>query len=181
MSEASHETRRGPTQQGVEIGVAVATGLFGALIMFGSYQVGIKWGVSGPGSGFFPFYVGLVIVGCSVFNLIQAAMAGSKGELFADWSQLRSVMAVIIPTAIYVAVIPPVMFTIPFTSVTVPGLGLYLASALLIGGFMKWLGHYGWPLTLAVALGVPGLTFVVFEKWFLIPLPKGPIENWLGL
>ena len=46
---------------------------------------------------------------------------------------------------------------------------------------MKWLGRYGWALTLAVAIGVPVLAYLMFEKWFLVPLPKGPIEDLLGL
>ena len=54
-------------------------------------------------------------------------------------------------------------------------------TGLLIGVFMKWLGRYRWLLVLAVAIGVPVVTFVVFERWFLVPLPKGPVEEWLGL
>jgi hypothetical protein len=46
---------------------------------------------------------------------------------------------------------------------------------------MKWLGHYGWLLTLAVSFGVVVVTYMLFERWFLIPLPKGPIEDWLHL
>ncbi len=52
---------------------------------------------------------------------------------------------------------------------------------LLIAVFMKWLGRYGWGLTLAIAIGMPVITYVMFEKWFLVPLPKGPIEDLLGL
>jgi hypothetical protein len=51
---------------------------------------------------------------------------------------------------------------------------------LLIGFFMKWLGRYGWNMVLPIAIGVPLATFIVFERWFLVPLPKGPIEQWLG-
>jgi putative tricarboxylic transport membrane protein len=32
----------------------------------------------------------------------------------------------------------------------------------------------------AVAVGVPFVTFLIFERWFLLPLPKGPIEAYLG-
>jgi putative tricarboxylic transport membrane protein len=46
---------------------------------------------------------------------------------------------------------------------------------------MKWLGRYSWLITAAVSIGVPLVTYIVFEKWFLVPLPKGPIEDWLGL
>ena len=46
---------------------------------------------------------------------------------------------------------------------------------------MRWLGRYGWSRTLAVSIAVPVVTYLMFEKWFLVPLPKGPFENWLGL
>lgn len=167
LSEASGGSGHGPTHRSVEIGVAAACGLFAILVMAGSLQVGIDWGVEGPRSGFFPFYVGLIILIASGLNLFQAAMAGRADKLFAEWSQLGSVLKVVIPTTIYV-------FTLPY-------LGIYITSALLIGSFMKWLGNYAWGKTLGVAIGVPVVTYVMFEKWFLVPLPKGPLENWLGL
>ena len=36
-------------------------------------------------------------------------------------------------------------------------------------------------MTLPIAIGVPVVVYIVFERWFLMPLPKGPIEDWLGL
>ena len=179
MSETSEGARRGPSQRSVEVGVAVAAGLFGALVMYGSWLVGIGWGVEGPKSGFFPFYVGLIITGCSVLIMLQNFMVSDEGQLFADWGQLKSVMAVVIPTTIYVIIIPG--FDVPLTSIAVPGLGLYVSSAILIAVFMVWLGKYALPKALAVAIGVPVVTYMMFEKWFLVPLPKGPIENLLGL
>lgn len=167
MSEASHESGQGPTQRNVEAAVAGIAALFGILIMTGSLRVGINWGVEGPKSGFFPFYVGLIILIASGLILIQVWKGDRSGALFADWNQLRSVTSVVIPTTIYV--------------VTLPYLGIYLTSAVLIAAFMKWLGKYAWGLTLAVSIGVPVVTYVMFEKWFLVPLPKGPIEDWLGL
>ena len=59
-------------------------------------------------------------------------------------------------------------------------IGIYVTSAVLIGFFMRWFGRYGWVLVLAIAIGIPLVTFVVFERWFLVPLPKGPIEEYLG-
>ena len=66
-------------------------------------------------------------------------------------------------------------------SASLPYLGIYLTSMILIGSFMKWLGRYPWPITAAISIGVPLVTYFTFEKWFLVPLPKGPIEDWLGL
>ena len=156
----------GPSHRAVEIGVAIATTIFALIVIYGSIKAGINWGVEGPRAGFFPFYVGLIILGGSVVNLVQIFSGLTKKGLFADWSQLRQVLSVVIPAAIYVAAIP--------------WIGIYVASALLIGVFMKWLGQYGWQLVLAISIGVPLATFVVFERWFLVPLPKGPIEEFLG-
>ena len=167
MSEASHDTGRGPHQRQVEIGVAGATALFGIVVMIGSLQVGINWGVEGPKAGFFPFYVGLTILLSSGVNLFRVFIDTEPEWVFASWSQLRAVMSVVLPTAVYVG--------------SLPYLGIYLTSMILIGSFMKWLGRYSWLMTAAVAIGVPLVTYFTFEKWFLVPLPKGPIEDWLGL
>jgi putative tricarboxylic transport membrane protein len=167
MSEASSESGRGPHQRSVELGVAVATAALGLLVMLGSLQVGIGWGAEGPQAGFFPFYVGLIVVLSSAVNLVKAANEVERESVFASWSQLRSVISVVIPTTVYVA--------------AMPYFGIYITSAILIGGFMKWLGRYPWRITLAVSIGVPLLTYLAFEKWFLVPLPKGPIEDLLGL
>jgi hypothetical protein len=156
----------GPSYRAVEIGVAIAILATGVLVMAGSYQAGIGWGAEGPKAGFFPFYVGAAIVLSSVINLWNAFRESETG-LFAEWSQLRQVLAVVIPTAIYVAAIPFI--------------GLYVSSIVLIGFFMRWLGKYNWLLIAAVAIGMPAITYIVFEKWFLVPLPKGPLEEWLGL
>ncbi len=89
-----------------------------------------------------------------------------KDGLFAEWGQLRQVMSVVIPTAIYVA--------------SIPFIGLYVASIVFIAFFMRWLGKYGWPIIAAIAIGMPVITYIVFEKYFLVPLPKGFVEEWLG-
>ena len=83
----------GPAQRSVEVGVTIATALFGLIIIVGSLQVGIGWGAEGPKSGFFPFYLGVIIVVSSAVNLIEAARRSGE-KTFADWSQLRQVLAI---------------------------------------------------------------------------------------
>ena len=156
----------GPGQRAVEVGVALFMLALGAIAMIGGLQVGIGWGAEGPMSGFFPFWVGLIVVLASARNAWRA-LAIPRARLFAEWEQIAQVRKVVIPMAIYVA--------------AVPFLGIYLASALLIAGFMRWLGRYAWPLTLCISVALPILIYVTFERWFLVPLPKGPIEDWLGL
>ena len=155
----------GPSHRLVEIGTALFIALFGAVVIYGSLQVGIGWGAEGPKAGFFPFYLGVIIIVASVVNLGAALSTGKRQ--FASWPQLRQVLSVIVPTAVYVAVIPTI--------------GIYISSMLLIAGFMRWLGRYPWLLVVAIAVGVPIAFFLMFEKWFLVSLPKGPLEEWLGL
>jgi putative tricarboxylic transport membrane protein len=159
-------SKTGPTHKLVEVGITLLITLFGVIVIFGSVKAGIDWGAEGPRAGFFPFYIGIFIVVSSAINLWNGLRADND-ELFAEWGQLRQVMSVVIPTAIYVGVMP-------FT-------GLYLASIIFIGWFMRWLGKYRWVIVLAVALGMPIVTYFIFERWFLVPLPKGPVEEWLGL
>lgn len=163
---ASHAGTGGPTHRAVELGVAIAMIAFGALVIYGSLKVGIGWGDEGPKSGFFPFYLGLAIIVASIGNL-ATAFAQDPYKVFAEWSQLLQVLSVVIPTAIYVCVIP--------------WAGIYLSSLILIAVFMMWLGKYGPGLSALVSVGTVVAIYLMFEKWFLVPLPKGPIEDFFGL
>ena len=156
----------GPAQRSVEVGVTIATALFGLIIIWGSMEVGIGWGAEGPKSGFFPFYLGVIIVAASVINLIEAARK-SGDKTFADWSQLRQVLAITIPTAIYVTVIP--------------WTGIYVSSLILIALFMVWLGNYRVWYAVALSTAIMVATYLTFETWFLVPLPKGPLEDFFNL
>jgi hypothetical protein len=47
-------------------------------------------------------------------------------------------------------------------------------------GFMITVGRENIFKALLVSVLVPIGLFFMFEKWFLVPLPKGPLEAWLG-
>lgn len=166
MSDTSHAAASGPSHRGVEIGVAIAMIAFGAVVIAGSLKVGIGWGPEGPKAGFFPFYLGVSIILASVMNLLAATRQDPR-KVFADWSQLTSVLSVVIPTAIYVV-------AVPFT-------GIYAASLILIAVFMMWLGRYSVAVSAAISIGTVVAVYLMFEKWFLVPLPKGPIEDFFNL
>ena len=165
MTDSAH-AGTGPSHRAVEIGTALAMIAFGALVIAGSLHAGIGWGAEGPKSGFFPFYLGVAIIAASTVNVV-AAYGQDRRRIFAEWSQLASVLSVVIPTTIYV-------FAVPWA-------GIYVSSLILIAVFMVWLGRYPVGMAAAVSIGVTVATYLMFEKWFLVPLPKGPIEDWLGL
>ena len=166
MKKGWASAEAGPSHRAVETAVALVTTAFAALVIFGSVRAGIDWGAEGPRAGFFPFYIGLFILLSSMVNLFSALKDIPREKLFAEWGQLWRVLSVIIPTAIYVALIPRI--------------GIYVSSAMLIALFMKWLGKYRWHIVAPVSIGVPIAVFLVFEKWFLVSLPKGPLETMLG-
>jgi hypothetical protein len=142
--------------------------LAGALVMYDSVRLGATWGNDGPRPGYFPFYVGLIMAFAALVNLARGVMIRpERDKPFVLTGQLRTVMAVLIPTALYAAVIG--------------WIGIYAASAVFIGFFMRWLGKYVWWKVAAVSLGVVVALYFIFEIWFKVPLPKGPIEAFLGL
>jgi putative tricarboxylic transport membrane protein len=167
MSDMINETGgTGPSHRSVELGVAGFIALLAVIGIYGSIKVGIGWASDGPRAGFFPFYVSLIVLISCAVNIAQAMAVPDDGKIFAEWSQLRQVLSVLVPTAIYVTLVPYI--------------GMYVASALLIAGFMRWFGHYRWLIVASVAIAVPIITFFMFEVWFLVPLPKGPLERLLG-
>jgi putative tricarboxylic transport membrane protein len=158
----------------IRVAELVMAGLFmafGALVMWDTRRLGASWGDDGPQAGYFPFYIGLFIVVSSVANIFRALNLGEKGrQAFVEWGQFRMVLQVMVPTVVYVALIANPWF----------GLGIYLASAIFIAFFMWHLGKYGWTKIAPVAIGVVVFFFLMFEVWFKVPLPKGPVEALFG-
>jgi putative tricarboxylic transport membrane protein len=137
----------------------------GVVVIADTLRLGIGWGLEGPQSGFFPFWLAVGMVAASAIVVLQALRRAST-EPFVTAARLRPVLAVLVPATAMVIVME--------------GLGLYVASALYLAFYMRWVGRHTWPTIVALGLGIPIVTFVVFEQWFLVPMPKGPLEAWLG-
>lgn len=152
--------------------VAVLFMIFGSGVMWDSWRIGARWGSDGPQAGYFPFYIGLFILVSALVILVTALRMSREegGEPFVRWGQLKMVLIVMVPTVAYVALIDNPWFS----------LGIYEPSILFIAAFMRLLGKYGWLKTAAVSIGVIVAFFLMFEVWFQVPLPKGPLEAALG-
>ncbi len=150
-----------------ELAVAAFLMLLATLVIGDSLRTGIGWADDGPRSGYFPFYTGLLLLASSGWVLMSQLWRWRAADPeFASRAQISQVVSVFVPMVVYIALVFP--------------LGIYVASAVLIGYFMRRYGKYRWPATGAVSVAVPLLFFVVFERWFLVPLPKGPLERLLG-
>jgi putative tricarboxylic transport membrane protein len=151
----------------VEVFTAAAVLLFGAIVVYDSQRLGSRWGEDGPQPGYFPFYIGLLICVSAVVILVRALRDRDATASFVSREQLKLILVVLVPTTIYVAL--------------VASLGIYVASTLYIAFFMWWLGKYSWLKIVPVSVGVNVAFFLIFEIWFRVPLPKGPLETALGL
>ena len=167
MSEAN-EQRPALRVKTAEFVVAGFTFLLGVIVVFDSWRLGARWVADGPQTGYFPFYVGLLLCLGSAVNFVQAVfMDRKKNGAFVEVGQLKLVLSVLVPSSIYVAL--------------VGWLGIYVPSIVYIAFFMMWLGKYAWWKAALVSVGTNVFFYVVFEIWFQVPLPKGPVESLLGL
>jgi hypothetical protein len=150
---------------------AVALMLLGGVVLYDALRLGIGWGTDGPQSGFFPFWLALILFAVALAVFVQA-LGRRTAKPFVTARQLRPVLQVLAPVTGFIVLIDPPG---PWN-----GLGLYVAGALYLAFYMRWVGRHDWRAVVALALIVPVVTFLVFETWFLVPMPKGPIEAWLG-
>jgi len=147
----------------MEAFVAVLILVMGAVVIQGSWSLGAGWTTDGPGSGYFPFYIGVLLCISGLGTLFLTAFGKNKDRsTFVDREQLTRVLSVLIPAGIYV--------------LAVQFLGLYVASAIYIALFMIILGKFSPIKSVIVGLVVVTLFFFMFEVWFKVPLFKGSLE-----
>ena len=155
------------SSRAVEIAVSLLLLAFAALMAWDNWRSGAGWASDGPKAGYFPFYLSLLLGAASFYGLVKAALdrAGSA-KPFVGREQLVRVMQVLAPTFAF--------------CLLTEWLGLYVASFLLISGFMRWVGRIAWWKSLLTAFVFAAAMFVTFDIAFDVLMPKGPLEAWLG-
>jgi len=170
---ASETPEHEPTEGVVSVAVvdAVVAALvmvLGGVVLYGSRKLGSEWTTDGPGAGYFPFYIGVILLISGLGVLYESFNnPKAKHQIFVDRVQIVRVLQVLIPAVIYVGVVQL--------------LGLYVASAIYIALFMLVLGKYSWIKSVATALVVNVTFFLMFEVWFKVPLFKGNFDLLSGL
>ena len=149
----------------LEIITSICFLIIGSIVMWDSSRIGAGWGAEGPQSGYFPFYIGLLMNISSAVNL-ALAFKSDKAESFVSHPKIKLVLAIFLPCLVYVAVMQ--------------WLGLYVASVIFIAVFMRWQGKFSLFKSALTSIIVVVVLFVMFEIWFKVPLIKGPLEAALG-
>jgi putative tricarboxylic transport membrane protein len=155
----------------VNLATAVLLMLLSGIVIYDALRLGAGWGVEGPQSGFFPFWLATLLAIVSIVLFVQALLSRSEGP-FVTGERFLPVLKVLGPLAGFVLITDPPG---PWS-----GLGLYVAAGLYLAFYMRWVGRHDWRMIVALAIAFPVITFFIFETWFLVPMPKGPVEAWLG-
>jgi hypothetical protein len=145
--------------------------LLGGIVIYDAARLGFGWGNEGPQSGFFPFWLAILLVVISAAIFLQALMARST-KPFVTRESFIPVLKVLLPIVGFIFLTDPPG---PWS-----GIGLYVAGGLYLGFYMRWVGHHSWFSVVALSIAVPLVAFFIFDKWFLVPMPKGPVEAWFG-
>ena len=147
----------------VDAVVAALLFVLGTVVALEARRLGAGWTTDGPGAGYFPFYIGLILCVSSVGIFYQAVFSKARDtDAFVDRLQLRRVLSVLLPACVYV--------------LATTFLGLYVASAIYIALFMIILGKYPPLKSVVLSVVIVALFFVMFEVWFKVPLWKGTLE-----
>src|SRR5262245_53039972 len=152
-----------------DIGFALLLFVLAVLVAWESLKLDIGWGLNGPGGGFFPFWLAVGLGVCCLVILAQAVWNPSPTlrQPLVKPGGWEPILKVAVPASAMVLLTELI--------------GLYPAAALYIGFYMRWIGKHHWLLVLVVSLGVPLGSYLIFDKWFLIPMPKGWWGEHLGL
>ena len=156
------------TSTGV-VDVVVSLLLLAVAVTLGwdNWRTGIGWDSTGPQAGYFPFYLSVVLAGASLYGVGAAFLSRKEAEeVFVTRAQLRRVMAVFVPTFLF--------------CLATQYLGLYVASFLLIAGFMRMVGKIALWKSLLTAFIFTAAMFVTFDIAFDVIMPKGPLEAAFG-
>src|SRR5215813_12729905 len=163
-SEASSESSQ-PVVGTRAVDIVVSLLLLGLALLLGwdSWRIGMAWSFDGPQAGYFPFYLSLMMGAASVYGLVRAVLAHAATDRpFVLREPFGRVLQVFVPTLLF-------CFLTEY-------LGLYVASFLLIAGFMWWIGRIALWVSLLTSYIFTVAMFVTFEIAFNVIMPKGPLE-----
>ena len=163
--EAQPDSPAVASTRAVDIAVSVLLLALAGLLAFDNWRTGMSWDATGPQAGYFPFYLSLILAGASVYGIVKE-LAARANEPFVRREQLRRVLQVLVPTIAF--------------CVLMQWLGLYVASFVLIAGFMIWVGRIAVWKSVVTALVFSLAMFVTFDIAFDVIMPKGPLEALFG-
>lgn len=147
-----------------ETAVAALLTLFALGMIREATKLSVGWTGIGPGSGFFPFWLSVGVAVTGVIILTQSLRAPRRvedSEPFIPQRAWKPLLIVLLPMVTVIALMK--------------WLGIYIGGGLYLAGYMRLVGRFRWPMVVLISVLIPVVLFFIFEKWFLLPLPKGSL------
>jgi hypothetical protein len=155
------------SSRAVDAAVSLLLLALAALLAFDNWRTGMGWDSTGPQAGYFPFYLCVILGAACVYGLVKEFLARRQAsEVFVTREQFGRVLQVFWPTFIF--------------CLATQWLGLYVASFLLVAGFMVYVGRIALWKSLLTALLFVAVMYVTFDVAFDVIMPKGPLEALFG-
>jgi putative tricarboxylic transport membrane protein len=155
------------TSRTVEVAVYLLLLLVALVLGYDNWRTGMGWAKDGPQSGYLPFYLCVILAGASLYGLGAVfARRAQANKTFVTRDQFRRVLQVFVPTLLF--------------CLAMQWLGLYVASFLLVAGFMRFVGRIAWWKSLLTSVLFAGSMFATFDVAFDVIMPKGPLEAAFG-
>ena len=151
----------------VEIVTSLLLLEFAALMAFDNWRIGMGWAPDGPRAGYFPFYLSVILGAASLYGLVACLVRRAREDgTFVTRDQFRRVLQVFVPTCLF--------------CLATQWLGIYVASLLLVAGFMRFVGRIAWWNSLLTSCVFTLAMFITFDVAFDVIMPKGPLEALFG-
>jgi hypothetical protein len=151
----------------VDVVVSLVLLALAALLAFDNWRTGMGWDSTGPQAGYFPFYLSVILGAACIYGLTKEFIARKQAsEGFVTREQFGRVLQVFFPTLAF--------------CLATQWLGLYVASFLLVAGFMMYVGRIAAWKSLLTALLFVLVMYVTFDVAFDVIMPKGPLEALFG-
>ena len=136
------------------------------LLLFGAWFAGVAlrnytyWSATGPGSGFFPFWLGLAMAVLAALLLVRAVRDPDPGPAWVPRGRGAVRFLGVLGGAIAFAVL-------------MPWLGMALGTVLFLIGILRLLEGHSWPASLTIAVATAVVNWLVFARWLSVPFPTG--------
>lgn len=143
--------------------------ILGLFLAFQSMRLSV-WGKDGPGPGFFPLVIAIILIGLSlsiIFEYFLVIRAKDK-EKISTADQREGQVSVFKVSSYLVLML--------LYGISVEKVGFLISSALFLLLMVRYIEKQSWKITISVGLASIIISYLLFVSFLGVPLPKGLIK-----
>jgi len=151
-----------------EMVAALILAIGAAILVREALRLPVGWTSIGPGSGFFPFWLSIGVAVTAVVIVMKSVRVPATSGRDAPFIRPTAWKPLLIVFLPMVGVIAALRY-----------LGIYIGGGLYLAGYMTFVGRHRWISIILVSVLIPVALFFIFERWFILPMPKGRLLEYL--